>query len=97
MPAMHYRIRWPDSTESECYSPSSVIEDYFNPGTSYLLGEFLQRLREATGIASERVRAKYGFACSRALDQLSEVEQQAARFALQPSARITIVSFDANI
>ena len=25
MPAMHYRLRWPDASESTCYSPSLVI------------------------------------------------------------------------
>ena len=80
MPAMHYRLRWPDHSESACYSLSLVIKDHFNAGTSYPISEFLQRVRNATEIASERVRAKYGFACSRAHDQLLEIERQAGRF-----------------
>ena len=97
MPVMHFRVRWPDQTESRCYSPSLVVEDFLAPGITYPLGEFVDRSREALGIASERVRAKYGFACSQAMDQLAEIEHIAARFA--PSAdgadaEVTVVAFD---
>ncbi len=85
MPAMHYTIRWPDASESVCYSPSLVIQDFFSPGEDYALGDFLRRVREATGIANERVHAKFGFTCSRAGDQLTRIEQQAAAFATAPS------------
>lgn len=94
MPAMHYRLRWPDQSESECYSPSLVIKDYFNVGASYPLPVFLQHVRSATEIASERVRAKFGFACSRANDQLLEIEQQAERFLHQPEAQVVVLSFN---
>jgi uncharacterized repeat protein (TIGR04042 family) len=94
MPEMLYRVRWPDASESECYSPSLVIKDFFEPGTRYALPDFLSRLREATHIASERVRAKYGFACSRANDQLLQIEHQAGRYADWPQAHIEMLSFD---
>jgi uncharacterized repeat protein (TIGR04042 family) len=90
---MHYRLLWPDLTESECYSPSVIIREYFHPETTYPLAEFMRRIREATAIASGRVQAKYGFPCSRALAQLSEIEQTAARFAGQTEARIVMLSF----
>jgi uncharacterized repeat protein (TIGR04042 family) len=93
MPAMTYRLQWPDATVSDCYSPSLVIRDYFAPGTEYELGEFLRRIREATAIASERVRAKYGFPCSRALAQLQAIEVQAQGFIKQDAARIVVLSF----
>ena len=94
MPAMHYRLRWPDASVSTCYSPSLVIKDFFEPGTAYALPDFLQRVREATQIASDRVAAKFGFACSRAADQLADIESKAARFADQPLARIEMLSFE---
>jgi len=93
MPAMHYQLRWPDASESTCYSPSLVIKDYFQPGTSYALPEFLQRIREVTQIASDRVAAKFGYACSRASDQLTTIETQAARFADDPDARVEMLAF----
>ena len=54
---------------------------------------FLRRVREATHIASERVREKFGYACSRAHDQLGSIEEQAARYADDPVARVRIVAF----
>jgi uncharacterized repeat protein (TIGR04042 family) len=93
---MHYRLRWPDDTESECYSPSLVIRDYFEAGADYSLEDFLRRVREATGIASERVRAKYGFPCSRALAQLRAVEAEALRFKDQDQARVVVLSFSSS-
>lgn len=93
MPAMHYRLRWPDASESLAYSPSLVIEDFFTPGQDYALDDFLRRVREATAIASARVEAKYGFACSRAHDQLADTEARAAPFADLPGARVHVLAF----
>ena len=94
MPVMHFRIRWPDASETRCYSPSSVVQDFLAPGRRYALDDFLQRSREALAMASERVRAKYGFACSQAMDQLAEIEHTAARFADAANAEVTVVAFD---
>lgn len=93
MPAMHYQLRWPDASETTCYSPSLVIKDYFQPGAAYPLPDFLQRVREATQIASDRVQAKYGFACSAAAEQLRSIEHTAARFSQQPDARVQVIAF----
>jgi uncharacterized repeat protein (TIGR04042 family) len=82
MPVMHFHVRWPDQTTTRCYSPSLVVGEYLTVGQSYPLNDFLTRVREALNIASERVRAKYGFACSQALDQLAEIEHIATGFAL---------------
>ncbi|WPB55607.1 MSMEG_0570 family nitrogen starvation response protein [Xylophilus sp. GOD-11R] len=94
MPAMHYTIRWPDDSEATCYSPSLVIQDFFEPGHDYPLDDFLRRIREATTIASDRVRAKYGFACSMAADQLATLEARAADFAATPGAPVRMVAFE---
>lgn len=92
MPVMHFQVRWPDASESRCYSPSLVVRDFLVPGERYALDDFLRRTREALGIASERVRAKYGFACSQAMDQLAEIERIAARF--EPAAEVAVLAFD---
>lgn len=94
MPVMHFRVRWPDGSEMRCYSPSLVVREYLIPGQHYPMDDFLRRTREALGIASERVRAKYGFACSQAMDQLAEIEQVAARFTDAAGARVTVLGFD---
>ncbi|WP_213957610.1 MSMEG_0570 family nitrogen starvation response protein [Variovorax sp. dw_954] len=94
MPVMHFQVRWPDDSETRCYSPSLVVRDFLVPGERYPLADFLGRAREALGIASERVRAKYGFACSQAMDQLAEIEQVARRFDAHPDAQVVILRFD---
>jgi uncharacterized repeat protein (TIGR04042 family) len=76
-----------------CYSPSLVIGDFFKPGEAYALDDFVERSRQALGIASERVREKYGFACSAAMDQLAQIERGAERFRDQPEATVKVIEF----
>jgi uncharacterized repeat protein (TIGR04042 family) len=92
MPSMHYILRWPDQTETTCYSPSLVIKDFFAPGAAYALADFLPRIRQATQIASDRVEAKFGFACSRANDQLADIERRAQGF--EPGAAVLMLAFE---
>ncbi|SAK62716.1 MSMEG_0570 family nitrogen starvation response protein [Caballeronia ptereochthonis] len=94
MPVMHFLIRWPDGVEANCYSPSTVVGEYFAAGESYSVHEFVARSREALNIGSERVRDKYGFACSAALDQLARIEEDASRFSEANDARVTVLALD---
>jgi uncharacterized repeat protein (TIGR04042 family) len=94
MPEMRFRIRWPDGSAETCYSPSLVIKDYLAVGADYPLADFLERSRTALGIASERVRAKFGMPCRRALAQLARIEASAGAFAGQPGARVAVDGFD---
>jgi uncharacterized repeat protein (TIGR04042 family) len=94
MPEMRFVIRWPDGVVESCYSPSLVIQEFFAPGESYLLADFVDRSRTALNIASERVKAKYGHACSRAAAQLARIEAAAKTFADLPEARVAVDSFD---
>lgn len=91
MPAMYFEVRWPDQHILRCYSPSSVIQQYLQPHTAYELPEFLAQVRLALYEASERVRAKYGFACSQAMDQLALIEAIAAGFAGNAHAQVTVL------
>jgi uncharacterized repeat protein (TIGR04042 family) len=93
MPEMHFRVRWPDDTVTDCYSPSLVVKEHLEAGRSYPLAEFLQRSATALNIGSERVREKYGFACSSALDQLRRIEELAARFEASPDPVVRVESF----
>jgi len=77
MPEMHFRVRWPNGAISDCYSPSYVIEEHLEEGRAYAVHDFVARVRTALNIASERVQARYGFACSSALDQLAAIEDSA--------------------
>ena len=96
MPVMHFTVRWPDDHETRCYSPSLVIRDFLVPGQRYPLPDFLDRTREALNIASERVRAKYGFACSAAMDQLARIEHTAGLGPVGETAGVDVVAFDDN-
>jgi len=92
MPEMRLRIRWPDGRLETCYSPSLVIKDYLVEGESYILTEFLDRGRVALLIASERVRAKYGRPCPRALTELARLETMARAYT--PDARVKLETFE---
>ncbi|MBS0987742.1 MSMEG_0570 family nitrogen starvation response protein [Acetobacter okinawensis] len=93
MPEMTFRVRWPDGKESECYSPSLVIQDHFTPGQDYPVREFLQKAETALTQASDRVLARYGFACSRALGQLQAIRQTCTPFLNQRDAQVRVLSF----
>ena len=93
MPEMRFVIRWPDGRRESCYSPSLVIRDFLREGESYSVPDFLQRSRKALQIASERVQAKYGHACSLALGQLARIEATATQFAEQEDARVACERF----
>lgn len=94
MPEMHFRVRWPDGSTQRCYSPSLVIKDHLRAGESYALDEFLARSRRALHSASERVREKYGFACTSAAAEMITIEAAGARFAALAGARVTMEAYE---
>lgn len=94
MPEMRFHIRWPDGIAEACYSPSLVIRDYLTPGQSYPLAEFVALSRTALGIASDRVKAKYGSPCSLAMAQLARIEATARRFPDTPQSLVLVEAFD---
>ncbi|MDR5857765.1 MSMEG_0570 family nitrogen starvation response protein [Caballeronia sp. LZ062] len=94
MPVMHFRIRWPDGVEANCYSPSTVVGEFFTAGSRYTVDDFVARSRKALTIGSERVRAKFGFACSAAMDQLARIEEDASRFSDTSDAHVTVLGFE---
>ena len=91
---MHFTVRWPDGQEHTCYSPSLVVQDFLVPGQRYPLPDFLARTQEALTIASDRVAAKYGFACSRAMDQWAAIAQHAQAYTHQVDAQVEVLRFD---
>src|SRR5207244_2994942 len=74
-------------------SQIAPFTDYLQPGDSYPLNDFLQRTREALNIASERVRAKHGFACSQAMDQLADIESLAEPHRSHAGAQVLVTAF----
>jgi len=94
MPEMRFRIVWPDGVEETCYSPSLVVKEHLSVGASYEPVEFLARCRVALNIASDRVKEKYGRACSLALGQLARIEEGCATFAGCAGARVSVEAFE---
>lgn len=93
MPEMTFKIRWPDGATEQCYSPSLVIKDHLKVDAAYSIDDFMERSRAALTTASDRVKEKYGFACSRAMGQLARLEAGASRFNEHPDAVVTVISF----
>ena len=88
MPEVYFTVKWPDGIEERCYSPSTVITDYFSAGDSYPIKDFLKRARSGLKNASDRVQQRYGYACSSANDQLASIEQRATPFLSTPDATV---------
>ena len=95
MPEMHFLIEWPNGRAQNCYSPSYVVDEYIAPGQDYSVPEFLERVGQALHVASERVRARYGFACSVALDQLASLNVAAGELSSEDTrGRVKVLAFD---
>ena len=94
MPEINFQIQWPDGKKETCYSPSLVVKKYFEPGESYTVTDFLERSRESLTIASDRVQAKYGFPCSRALGQLRKIEATAQNYGAIADEKVTVLAFE---
>ena len=89
MPEVRFQLEWPDGQSSTLYSPSTVILDYFRPGDSLSVSELEARGVEALRAASERVRARYGFACTRTDEEESLLRQWVSRYKSDDTVRIT--------
>jgi uncharacterized repeat protein (TIGR04042 family) len=80
MPEVELTLKWPDGGRSRLYSPSTVILEHLAPGQSVTVAELRARGTLALRQASERVRARYGFACTRADEEERRLLEQVARF-----------------
>lgn len=89
VPEVLLTLQWPDGHTSELYSPSTVILEHLPPGTSLSVGELEQRGVEALRQASERVRARYGFACTRTDEEREKLRRQVAGYATDQQVKIS--------
>jgi uncharacterized repeat protein (TIGR04042 family) len=80
VPEVHFSVRWPDGRSELFYSPSLIVEEYFEPGVGYPLAEFVDKSRTCMRIADARVREKYGFGCAESRATLARIEAKAARY-----------------
>lgn len=93
MPEINFKIEWPDGTQQSCYSPSLIVKKYFTPGAEYELTEFVNLSRTALNIASDRVKAAYGFSCSKALGQLQQIESRASEYQELCDPKVRFIDF----
>lgn len=95
MPEMTFDVRWPDGRVQRCYSPSLVMHDYLTAGSEYSVADFVDRSGQALHEASERVRAKFGFACTSAAETEAQISAAATEF--QPGATICVVAMQPRL
>lgn len=96
MPEMLFHIRWPDGRQEACYSPSTIVAEHLAAGADYPLAEFVARSNTALAAASERVRARFGMGCARAVNQAASIQQSATSFTDHPDAVVRVERFDQN-
>ncbi|MCV6610789.1 MAG: MSMEG_0570 family nitrogen starvation response protein [Amphritea sp.] len=94
MPAVNFSVRWPDGSEDNCYSPSTVVRQHFKAGDTMPLNEFISKAEIALDAASNRVRETYGYFCSSAMDQLAVIKSKAIRYENVDSPKIEIISIN---
>jgi uncharacterized repeat protein (TIGR04042 family) len=88
MPEVELTLEWPDGDRTLLYSPSTVILEHLAPGQTVTVAELRTLGTLALRQASERVRARYGFACTRADEEERRLLEQAAAFAAEALVRV---------
>jgi len=90
VPEVHLTLQWPDGLSSELYSPSTVILQHLPPGSQLSVAELETRGLAGLQQASERVRARYGFACTRTDEEALKLKSSLAAYAADQM--VTVVS-----
>ncbi|NEO69423.1 MSMEG_0570 family nitrogen starvation response protein [Moorena sp. SIO3H5] len=93
MPETNFKIEWPDGEQELCYSPSLVVKKYFNADQDYSLSEFVALSRTALNDGSDRVKAQFGFSCSKALGQLKIIEDKAKKYSNLSDPKVRLLKF----
>ena len=89
MPEVRLQLQWPDGATSEFYSPSTVVLEYLRPGDALSVAELEQVGVQALHEASERVRARYGFACTRTDEEERRLRQRLVGYDSSATVRVT--------
>jgi uncharacterized repeat protein (TIGR04042 family) len=93
MPEVVLQLCWPDGEASSFYSPSTVVYEFLQPGDSLSVADLEQKGLAALRQASERVRARYGFACTRTDEEAVKLKRIVARY--NPADEVSIRALDA--
>jgi putative flavoprotein involved in K+ transport len=86
VPTVDITLRWADGTRQTGESPSRAIERFIVAGGAYPRDELRRRLADGLQAASDRVRERYGMACTAAAAQAQEFEAGALEHGVGPEA-----------
>ena len=92
MPEVVLQLCWPDGDASSFYSPSTVIYDFFKPGDTLSIAELEQKALAALQQASQRVRTRYDFACTRTDEEAVKLKKKIANYSASENVRISALN-----
>lgn len=90
MPETPFTVELPDGSVRNCYSPSSIVRQYFTQDETLSVKDFVTKARSALTEASARVEAKFGFACSGATTSIANIERWSSK--LRPDESVKIIN-----
>ena len=90
MPEVRFTCAGPTTASASAIRPRPSCTSTCAPANAMTCADFMARSRTALTLASERVRLKYGYACSSAMDQLARLEAGASRFETDAGATVTV-------
>ena len=89
MPEVLLDLEWPDGRRTRFYSPSTVVLQHLPPGSELSVAELKEAGLLALAEASERVRARYGFACSRTDEEAAKLREITSQY--DPEERVRVL------
>ncbi len=94
MPAVHFEVQWPDGEKQLYYSPSTVVYEYFQENQKLTLEAFAKQSQIALGVASVRVKQKFGYYCSAAPAEQDKISAKiAALNSKNVNGEVTVIGF----
>ena len=95
MPALNFKIEWPNGEIMECYSPSTIVRQYFQADDTLTIEELIAISTVALDRASERVEERFGFMCTAAAEQKDKIILAATVF--ESSAVVRIIDIREHV
>jgi len=89
MPEVCLMLEWPDGQVTEFYSPSTVVLKHLRPGDELSITEMGKVGFHALCQASERVRSRYGFACTRVDEEKTKLQRLLDIYAATDTVKVT--------
>jgi uncharacterized repeat protein (TIGR04042 family) len=94
MPEVHFTIRWPDENVTTHYSPSTIVHNYFQSDDSLTVEELVDKSVKALEHASNRVRERYGYACTRASESCDTILALSQKYDTQDKVTVSFSVHD---